>query len=525
MAEASQDHLARHLHLFLLSIGAHRGYRINDYKTVYSSLAQIRAKEGLTSRATQSKFIQILATLLKFSSIEKILLHGKTLIGLVLSESPLEVVFEFCQILRKLRWRHFSNLILPTLMTRMERVDVDMKTLMIFSDIMVGDRDTEVAMSKNISSDVLLRLRPVTPLDLQGEKTYLLELPILVKLAGLIGLEAFFPLKQTLESIFALLKSGVDAQFEHLELSGDVGYALESVIGLTLESLSKLTTEESESVDSLLKLLSDCIALQKGNPVMLRGLSTFVQRLRVLYPESLTVEDLEKAFPSFAENFSSANRLVRLYTAQILSVYQQPQIPSIGTLVDTESCYLMDSIVECDSMTNSLETVRDKLVVLRKIEQLYTLGRSPVLYNKVGVQFFFSQLTVNFAPLWKEVMPTIQRLATEWREGKTIFWDTWWGQYESLKTTSSRDIYCASKESANHKTLQPKKYVKLKFDDYNVNGVLDIIQKISFAHNDLDAHMKSLFFLVRLKVSLLTKWTHLITGGNLGVLRRRSDSV
>jgi len=124
-----------------------------------------------------------------------------------------------------------------------------------------------------------------------------------------------------------------------------------------------------------------------------------------------TEENLLQIFPYLEKNFSSGSSQIRRSTIQICCSFPH-QFPVLPEDLDIQQIGLFEICRQAEMIEPTIQTYRDKLVHLRKLDVMLEKNQLPVgPYELVPLRYLLGNLSINFTLLWEPVKELVKSYA------------------------------------------------------------------------------------------------------------------
>ncbi|CAO3617504.1 unnamed protein product [Cunninghamella echinulata] len=225
-------------------------------------------------------------------------------------------------------------------------------------------------------------------------------------------------------------------------IMGHKGFALESLLGLTIQSLVEITKNEQQYLEKLYNkhdILMNLLKKHSHNEVIVKGLKNYLAVLQVsdMKGDHFTLVNLEWIYNTVKVNLRSYQRNCRLFTMELLSLYEQPLMKKDSNHKTNEVCDVAQISLDMEEIVPTMSDFRDKIILIQKLYILSSTKRIPDLYEDFIPLVCLGLLTVNFKPLWEEASK-ILRLYSE--VNPEIYWKLCFD--ELAKFEDERKLVC-----------------------------------------------------------------------------------
>ncbi|RUP48500.1 hypothetical protein BC936DRAFT_144478 [Jimgerdemannia flammicorona] len=224
-----------------------------------------------------------------------------------------------------------------------------------------------------------------------------------------------------LSSVISSDASPINAPF----VQGSATMVIESLLGLTIEALAKVSHNAGTNGAKALSELWDKIVLEAllkfgRNEVVLRGVMAYLETLKSSYGSLFGTSVLEMIFPHLKNNISSVHHQRRLYTLRILGLFDQFMLTRSEGSKHDEPCEVLSLAVSVEEVEATVTMYREKTMQLRELGVLVGLRKVPAFYAEVVPRLCLGLLTINLQPLWNEAIGILERVCQI--DPKTV-WD------------------------------------------------------------------------------------------------------
>ncbi|KAG9291746.1 hypothetical protein G9A89_012031 [Geosiphon pyriformis] len=195
---------------------------------------------------------------------------------------------------------------------------------------------------------------------------------------------------------------------------------LQYLLGLSVESLTLLCKRAGDKglnimVDLWDNIIDRILLQYPCNEVILRASATYMNFIHsnLATTELFDHPYLEKIYSVLKTNINSFRHNQRLYTLQILSLFQQfpLEAESSKTQGVPESCKIFSLALATERCPITMDSFREKLLYLQKFTRLISSGRVPNFYAEVAPRFCLGLFTIQYSPLWTEAIKTLATLS------------------------------------------------------------------------------------------------------------------
>ncbi|OZJ06555.1 hypothetical protein BZG36_00549 [Bifiguratus adelaidae] len=450
-------HLRQLLQMVWVCGTARKGTRVTSWPAVTSRLARLAEKflpsdisvpvdQEVLSRL-RSSILRNVASVLMFCPLEVRFKEGKILLDLVFAGLDVNTLSSFISTLSKAPWSAFQATMLPYITTNLE--SHRQLIVLLLADLIQNEhlQFAPGSISSLITQDglwVLGKANKETTLQLtaaltekrdwmaeadalngssltnanaKGQISYIsATLAILhrISIDTNIAIKAVHTL---LESLFEelALHSGDDIERQRRPFaSGRRTFPLETLFGIALGTYVVMQRRMNAKTASLKDLHDVVLAmLQKytSNESLLRGTYEYLLELKANAASELFSETaLTTIYDVLQRNLSKTHSNIRLYSLQILQLYERQRVPSTNEPTD-----IIDMCQEAEEIEPSMQRSREKIVQIKRIVRALSLDVVPKYYAEAPIRLALGFLTINLQPLWSEAIAIIKGAAAHWQ--------------------------------------------------------------------------------------------------------------
>ncbi|KAI9203103.1 armadillo-type protein, partial [Polychytrium aggregatum] len=468
-------------------VGLRKGTRVTDLKRLFrlfeQSLRLVAASASDSYCATE--VIKGYATLVSISPFDDVLVLGHNGIKIVFELKSRIYTLLFCEQLQLMNWEHYGRFIVPKLLefwkTRWDQ-NIALGVLAVSRIFESGFEDYIPMLPAALKSPSGFVKLAVT--GGKGPKgTHGIRLDDLFKLLNALPARALFMAdatdnKASLVSASIVCLQYLDIDFDVvfgalvLRLRELVGVAQKlpkisaaslafSIIGQLLSAIT-VRCRKSGQVAQLAGLwdlvVHDLISALGRHSVILEEVTKFCEALRYSgkHGECFTAEKLKRVFPVLKPQIGSFDNNTRKHALAILLLFDQLPLVYSSESDHSGTCPILQYCYDIECLENSIQSLREKTMLLRKIDSLVTSKTLPALYIDVPVRYFLALLSVNFAPLWPSVSQSLANAASA--DHKT-FWPIYFERFleakeQSLHPTDKRGIESQSASEGGYKAIK-----------------------------------------------------------------------
>ena len=219
------------------------------------------------------------------------------------------------------------------------------------------------------------------------------------------------------------------------------------LVGIAAQALRSLVKMHSPAEEKLLSLtpaiLSDFLPAWKQNETVLEATFEYLQVAQIPW----TAEQKETITHLLQDNLLSASAPTRLFTLQILHLVHGPSTVQGGSSQQE----VISLCLEVEQVSESVGTYREKLLRLRKIENMTLLAQTLTpLFAEIFPRYCCGLLTVNFQPLWDETTRILMSLGNKMfvnqqgkqLRGSNLLWDILWSELSKFESyAKAKQVY------------------------------------------------------------------------------------
>ena len=223
--------------------------------------------------------------------------------------------------------------------------------------------------------------------------------------------------------------------------------------------LTKLDKKIRKCLEQARVIACHVINENASSPITVVCIANFVQALSSFSMQLSNSPD--QVFERLTLNLRSPNPFLRKYSLSVLNSYPKKAFVTNFADLDTHgelddehdfsrpkdeessrlnhgSCDLIETLVQIESYSPTLDNERQFLSAISKVEILGRSGRLPIQYSEVAIHHMFGILHVKFQPLWSAVVRAIVALiATQekvvWPCVESMLFDTMYPQGEIVR--------------------------------------------------------------------------------------------
>ncbi|TPX64406.1 hypothetical protein SpCBS45565_g05899 [Spizellomyces sp. 'palustris'] len=475
--------LSKIMQLIRSWVALRNGRKVTSRESLYTTLNPLCQLLYVAScdcpSHTKTAFIELLAECLLISSIEEALTRGKDILNTLFTTDDFVLVLYFCDLLHHRNWEHFPRIILPYLLTYIQRrwtlhpkefilclaslsckIDQYIATLPYSfkttdNRIRFGPHVSYLRSARNEvegkpESDIapaiidLLRereswnakFREIANESHQASS----DLGLLAAVCSTIPYIAL-PFADVFEALNALIASLVDV------LSGDTltdpasRAVMSALAGHVIGALSESAARSGgihRLGDAWDVVITSFLPYAVNNAVALQGVGDFVEILQRSGDHALlSTVNLGGVLATIGKDIGSLNGEVRLHTLRILCAFDQCPLEPNKDSAYTGTCPVFAICLEVERTANTIATLREKTILFRRLESLALSGTLPAMYAQVPLRYALVMLSVPFTPLWAEATKLVCNLG---QRDLNLFWSAY---YETLL---GADVTCVMRK-------------------------------------------------------------------------------
>ncbi|CAG8484751.1 2782_t:CDS:10, partial [Acaulospora morrowiae] len=470
-ANISQESLTKigiNLSLVYICLTVRKGSRIKgNFKRIFNIMRNITQYALIKNPSHgylffQRQYFKTCVSLITLTGMNGFLTGGKYILDKIFDHDDTDCVLVFAHNVANLRWEHYEKIILPYIVKYSStHWEENPKKITLFLANLLSTKNLSIppgtissfitknglikfpnAKSKNQNiTDGLLRIlnqncdwaSEINILNQVDLETVDMQPPhlTLVSAALTVISRVFIPFSEVFNSLSTCIKSLAEflkstnsttlSAFSNGPFTHSSPYVLmQNLLGQvidTLASICRLTSEtgDMEKLVKLWDLIIDEILLAYGtNHVVLRGVAGYLDLLRSSKKNDhlFNTKNLEKIYPHLKCNLSSFIHQRRLYSLQILAIFDQfPLNASESSQIDQEFCDIFSIGLKFEQIETAMNTSRNKTILLRNLSSLISTKRVPEFYSEVAPLHCFGVLTINFSDLWSDAIQVLAKFA------------------------------------------------------------------------------------------------------------------
>ncbi|KAK9722628.1 U3 snoRNP protein [Basidiobolus ranarum] len=257
-----------------------------------------------------------------------------------------------------------------------------------------------------------------------------------------IPFEKSFNAIKTLISNLTAFLSRDDVKHEMIKGSisqGDSAVSVESLLGHCLSALTIVAQKNGEkgieALTTIVETVIDDILIPYGScQLVVKGVASYLKAIRnsPSCKSYLSVKSLEKVYPHLLANISSVYQGKRLYTFEVLSIFEQFKMKS-NDKGQLEDCDIFNQCLLIEQVSNSIHTYRDKLMYVRRVSLIVESGRMPEFYKEVAPRLALGLFTINLSLIWPEAISLAAKFA---KVDSHTFWDIFHNEFSKFEEES-----------------------------------------------------------------------------------------
>ncbi|KAJ3024120.1 U3 snoRNP protein [Thoreauomyces humboldtii] len=446
--------------------GLRGGEKVHDHDLLYKCVQRmvpVVLKTPAGQDSLKKAFAEFLGELLFISSSSEVFTYGKAVFDVLFASEDVVLVLSFCELLRGKGWMSFPQVVLPGLLSYMQRTwlkhekefvlflatlfENNMEQFMPYIPHSVKTTENlirfPVVQGQKKSVDVVDRMLEALSQDFQWEQIAA-DLVKGGEKCGAIGMVAAIcssipflacPPEKLLETVQKVLFSLCSNISKHKSsLMTEELLMLSSLAGVVLSTLAKCAgrSGSSAAILEISALVQKTLIPTVGsNVIALRGIADYLECLQSMEiaEKHLTVEHLDAALPHLVGNLGSVVSEVRLQTLRILCTYKQHNLRPIRDSILTGPCDLLPLCMSIEQTPATVATIRETTFLLRRLEVLIRSQTIPRVYVEVPTRYVLALLTIPFTPLWAEATKTLHVI------GNAVM-ETFWPIFREVLTES-----------------------------------------------------------------------------------------
>ena len=436
--------------------GLRKGSRIHCGKTLFDMTNKLGTVVlASSSDVCKRTFIKLLALLMESATLDDALVYGRSSLDAITrcSSSDAEIVMLFFTTLHARQYEHFERFILSYTLRFVQSVWTDVPSKCVLFLQMILDsaeapiRMAQVSYALKDSAD-LIRASGSVKQPLSKEASIaealleLIETSVVFNDVGsdetigtvhsalcvLRHLSAPLPdiissLETLLRSCMTHLRSSSVSQCVSLQfVQGDRDEMIKALAGKALSVLSERISKKCSSMQIVWDIINstDMWQVVGKNQCLLQGISDAVGLIsNSAESELLTLEHFQRILGVIGPNIGSLESSVRLSTLKILHCFPQSSyLPSVDSKL-SGPCAIIQLCLDVETLPNAVSEVREKLLLIRKIETTIASKCIPRLLETPSIRFCLALLSVNFNPLWREATKALVTAANSYQ---AVFW-------------------------------------------------------------------------------------------------------
>ncbi|ORY03876.1 hypothetical protein K493DRAFT_276201 [Basidiobolus meristosporus CBS 931.73] len=490
--------LGKLLAILNLLVAIRKGSKVIDFPHVHT-VTESACKALLVDSSSEcpsfaiEELLKLVSSTLVKGKLEDTLSKGKVILDMVFQyHNPIPVI-SFCFALARFEWKHYTQILLPYIVNFSSRVwsTNSVEIILLLSYLI---KHEVLALSDGLISSVLTQdsrirfpklpnkeqasladgLLEITRKDrawskdvkefneIDCEEVSLLDITLVSAALDVIPFvsmpfdKAFTSIKALIDHLVAFLSSDKTNK-ETMKGSisqGDSALSIESLLGHGLSALVMVAQKHGdkgvESLSTIIELVLDEILIPHGTcQLVVKGVASYIRAVRnsPACKSHLSVKALEKVYPSLLSNISSVYQRKRLYTFEVLSMFEQFKMKT-SDKGQLEECDVFNQCLIIEQVSNDLQTYRDKLMYVRRVALMVENGRMPEFYKEVAPRLALGLFTINLSLIWPEAIALAAKFAKV--DGHT-FWNIFHNEFskfeeesrllESGLTPSANDAY------------------------------------------------------------------------------------
>ncbi|RKO94831.1 hypothetical protein BDK51DRAFT_29883, partial [Blyttiomyces helicus] len=458
------------------------GGKVIDRKPLYETsqkLGRLLTARSSIPTYTQKTFMEFAASLVRFSTLEEVLIQGKSTLDIVFSMQDSTHVLAFCEILRGETWEHFPRIVMPLILSYLQRqwnAEPDKITFYLANLFGDGFENLVDSLPHSLKTQTGL-VRFGRPDDSRnrtaGKQANAMNAEIADIPAALLNIinmkrdwskeverlgddqhtSCFavvsaalsclpyisIPSSAVEEALATLLTSLINpiasqslpsSAFDTRWIRGSRPHAVGALAGRVVSAIVKravLAGEQKRLVDMWGIVVESFLPHVVSNPVALTGVADYIEAVQECAPSSrlFAVFNLETVYAFIKQNVGSFDPSLRKETLRILSSFDQFKLLPRRDSQLHGPCQVFSLCLEMENTPNTVESVRDKTIILRRLDTLVSSRTMPAFYSEVPTRYALGLLSAPFEPLWPEATSSLVNIAgLDMEKFWTVFYDT-----------------------------------------------------------------------------------------------------
>ncbi|KAI8801037.1 hypothetical protein BJ742DRAFT_716305 [Cladochytrium replicatum] len=482
-SNARIEHLLRAIEIW---VSMRKGSRITDKRAVVGALETIGQSfhQHSVDQALWISYVRACAAMfLAFQSSGGAVL-GEKLLTLIFKIDDIDVVFLFCEILREHNWDGFSSVIFSN-MTRFLTDHWDTHTessLHFLSSILGTDFHSNILRlprsHRSQSSTALILPQSITSTLQTFVSAFPTDetLPIFVSTVNCLGY-----LSDSQDILFRTFTMHIK-RIRKAELVGRESYMRGCVVAHVLDAIVKRAKLDCDnSLETLWESVVELIDAERRHPKVLDVAAGYFEALISFSSEPRGARFSKDGFSRMLEllrdNVGDFEPAIRTNSLRILVLFEQEP------LATSQTNTLLSHCLEIDQIQFSPQTIREKLIILRKIDSLVASRSLPSVFVDLSARYFISLLGANFNAIWA---PVIQSLASLSRTYENMLWTVFYDAFASVQSKVASQVHynieveAAERESSPEKHEKQQKLMKnTKSKDSCVSAFELVVEKVT----------------------------------------------
>ncbi|OBZ87321.1 U3 small nucleolar RNA-associated protein 20 [Choanephora cucurbitarum] len=446
-----EKRFAIQMSLFNMIVTVRKGSRVEDFKPIISCLEQVTKTVFTPKPNTYNNFMytQVLRSItgvLYHGSLEVIVGGGRVILDTLTKFEDVHLIYGFYLSLAKLRWSSYTQICLPYILkytsTHFEKHPTE--TVLFLSKVLAADALVLASgsLSSSLTPEGLLRfpsfgsqksivegmLDIITSsynwelerdsfntTDVYSEDRNVSAISLLASVLRVLGKsqvsvdKAFPAIMSLFNSLLDFLQNTTDNSIINSSfVLGHKNFVLESLMGITLQSLVEIATHNAAALTELKKmhdkLVDDILLKHSQNEMVLGSIFLYLELLSLSNADKdkFALVYLEKIYPVLKSNLSSYKRNCRLNTLKILALYDQPLMKPDEDHKLPEVSDIARIALNLEEVEASFKEYRDKVVLIQKLKLITSSKRTPDMLVDFAPLLALGILTINLRPLWDE---------------------------------------------------------------------------------------------------------------------------
>ncbi|KAI8977543.1 armadillo-type protein [Mycotypha africana] len=484
--KADEKIIAILLSLINMTVTVRKGSRVENFKQVIASLHNaakliLAAPINTYTNYTYKQLLRSVIGVFNHGSLEIIISGSRVILDIVNNFDDVELVYGFYLSLAELKWSSFTQVCLSYIVkyTSRQFYSHPKETVIFLSKLLLSDALvlSSGTLSSSLTAEGLIRFPTVSGegqksiadgiLDLLHcnydwaterdilnsidiEKSEMSAISNITILAAALRILPKIQVSndkasEVISSLFTALSEFLEHQTERAIVNtkyilADKNYVLETLLGLTVESLAGMAANNGAILSKLRnihdKLIGEVLIKHSQNAGVLCGIFMY---LDLLYSsnddkDKFTVQQLEHVYPVLKLNLASYQHDVRLYTLKILALFEQPLLKADEDHKIPETAEIVRLALQMEETEATFKEYRDKVMLIQKLDLITSSRRTPDLYLDFIPRLALGVFTINLRPLWNEarkLLVTFSQIKPE------MYWEIVYGEFFKFEDEKS----------------------------------------------------------------------------------------